>query len=478
MELPNSCNPNLSTLPPVPNFGHDLDNKLKQKLQLPDFSPALGLGTLHNSPKLPENHKKVLDNIIMRTRTAAHKFWKRLKVDAWSEDELDALWIAVRRHGRGNWDAMLRDPKFKVLKNKSIEELSSRWSMEQRKILDFPAPFPQNSNLSSCLSDAMTAQTLHDGKFSGTGQDPPGSHSHLTDIKLACEDLLPKIHCLEQSSQPGAVKGGLPPLPFELADRFGSSFFENLLVDMLNRLEKTILPSNQFVPQFGAPGRISRSYHGLPLNKDGLLAATKTMKLPISRDKSTNLLPGAQNIPSIEPSFCMPFYANRKMEFNQFPCNDSIPNSSKANKLPHWLQEAVSVPSNHPESVLPPSVSAIMHSVHLLYGEDKSMIPPFVALGPPPLQPKDPRKDLRERRKLDRLQQAIPDASCSISVSGSIPRTSFNGLFCSSRITINEMLLSGSFLHSSCIFSIHSFIISAILASFHSSHTTIVSILH
>ncbi|KAM1251214.1 hypothetical protein FF1_033735 [Malus domestica] len=30
----------------------------------------------------------------------------------WSEEELDFLWMGVRRYGRDNWNAMLRDPRL------------------------------------------------------------------------------------------------------------------------------------------------------------------------------------------------------------------------------------------------------------------------------------------------------------------------------------------------------------------------------
>ncbi|CAN1225439.1 Protein CHROMATIN REMODELING 4 [Linum grandiflorum] len=73
---------------------------------------------------------------------------------------------------------------------------------------------------------------------------------------------------------------------------------------------------------------------------------------------------------------------------------------SSENKLPHWLREAVSAPparSLQPD--IPPTVSAIAQSVRMLYGEDKSTIPPFVIPGPPPSQPMDPRRALRRKKK-------------------------------------------------------------------------------
>ncbi|KAF2283012.1 hypothetical protein GH714_043435 [Hevea brasiliensis] len=78
--------------------------------------PTLGLGQIpSNFPPLPENHRKVLENIMMRTGSGSNNLYrKKSRIDGWSEDELDFLWIGVRRHGRGNWDEMLRDPDMKL----------------------------------------------------------------------------------------------------------------------------------------------------------------------------------------------------------------------------------------------------------------------------------------------------------------------------------------------------------------------------
>lgn len=58
----------------------------------------------------------------------------------WSELELDVLWVAVRRHGQGNWEAILADPNIKLLKNKTPQELATRWIKESQKI--FPSAVP------------------------------------------------------------------------------------------------------------------------------------------------------------------------------------------------------------------------------------------------------------------------------------------------------------------------------------------------
>ncbi|CAA6655406.1 unnamed protein product [Spirodela intermedia] len=61
---------------------------------------------------------------------------------AWSEEELDSLWIGMRRHGRGNWTAMLRDPKLKFFDWKTPEDLAERWEVEQSRFLNSPLTQP------------------------------------------------------------------------------------------------------------------------------------------------------------------------------------------------------------------------------------------------------------------------------------------------------------------------------------------------
>ncbi|VAH29898.1 unnamed protein product [Triticum turgidum subsp. durum] len=79
--------------------------------------------------------------------------------------------------------------------------------------------------------------------------------------------------------------------------------------------------------------------------------------------------------------------------------------SSRSNKLPHWLQEAVRAPSKPIECELPPTVLAIAESVCLLLGEQKPAIPPFPFQGPRLSRPKDPRNTPKKRR-VHKVQQA------------------------------------------------------------------------
>ncbi|TKY65377.1 CHROMATIN REMODELING 4 [Spatholobus suberectus] len=90
-------------------------------------------------PLLP-GHQVVLDNIVHRTRTLHERgnFQEYLKPHPimWSEEELDFLWIGVRRHGRGNWDAMLRDPRLQFSPLRVPGDLAERWEDEQLKLLN------------------------------------------------------------------------------------------------------------------------------------------------------------------------------------------------------------------------------------------------------------------------------------------------------------------------------------------------------
>ncbi|KAF7824400.1 protein CHROMATIN REMODELING 4 isoform X1 [Senna tora] len=53
----------------------------------------------------------------------------------WSEIELDALWVGVRRYGQENWDTILADSSLRVLKYKTPQDMRMKWKEELHKIL-------------------------------------------------------------------------------------------------------------------------------------------------------------------------------------------------------------------------------------------------------------------------------------------------------------------------------------------------------
>ncbi|KAL9687761.1 hypothetical protein QQ045_032168 [Rhodiola kirilowii] len=64
----------------------------------------------------------------------------------WSESELDSLWVGVRRHGKDNWYAMLRDPKLRFSPCRTEMDLAKQWIIEQTKLLgSTPSPSCPNA---------------------------------------------------------------------------------------------------------------------------------------------------------------------------------------------------------------------------------------------------------------------------------------------------------------------------------------------
>lgn len=84
-------------------------------------------------------HQMILDNILNRARSQngnKRRFAEKLGTpNMWSEEELDSLWIGVRRHGRGNWDVMLRDPRLRFFSWRTPTDLAEQWMEEQSKLL-------------------------------------------------------------------------------------------------------------------------------------------------------------------------------------------------------------------------------------------------------------------------------------------------------------------------------------------------------
>ncbi|PIN08602.1 hypothetical protein CDL12_18821 [Handroanthus impetiginosus] len=88
--------------------------------------------------QLFSRHKMMLDNILTRARAARgnrSSFLDKFEPPTtWSEEELDSLWIGVRRHGRGNWEAILRDHRLNFSPWKTPRDLSERWQVEQSQL--------------------------------------------------------------------------------------------------------------------------------------------------------------------------------------------------------------------------------------------------------------------------------------------------------------------------------------------------------
>ncbi|GAB4855820.1 hypothetical protein Ancab_024463 [Ancistrocladus abbreviatus] len=105
-----------------------------------EFIQTAALQSLPDHAQSFLRHKMLLDSI--NTRASGLRGNRASSLDRldpcptmWSEDELDFLWIGVRRHGRGNWDAMLRDPRLQFSPWRVGKDLADRWEIEQYKLL-------------------------------------------------------------------------------------------------------------------------------------------------------------------------------------------------------------------------------------------------------------------------------------------------------------------------------------------------------
>ncbi|XAR56079.1 DNA helicase [Bertholletia excelsa] len=403
----------LPTMPLLPNLKVAQD-AVKHSQQEREMTPILGLGQIPPTfSSFPENHRRVLENIMMRTGSgSSSQLKKKSKMDIWSEDELDFLWIGVRRYGRGNWESMLRDPRLKFSKYKTAEDLSVRWEEEQLKIIDGPGfPVPKTSkpgksakhSMFPAISDEMMTRALHGSRLGGSLK----FQTHLTDMKLGLGDLASGLTQAESSDRLGLRNDYFAPVPTWTPDKF-----QNFPVDLSPglserqrassnvRLEQPFLPNSVGTSNLGYLGLNCSSGFDLQQKVD-MQGAGKPGKLPSILDRSLSLLHDSHgNTGSGEPisSLLLPDF-NKKPNVPDPKGKEEIAESTSKNKLPHWLREAVATPERARNPNLPPTVSAIAQSVRLLYGEENSTIPPFVVPAPPPSEPKDPRRSLKKSKK-------------------------------------------------------------------------------
>lgn len=392
---PSEAAHNLPMLPLLPNLKFPPDpSKYNQHEQ--ETPQALGQSQMPPPfSSFPENHRKVLENIILRTGGGSNSLLKKKsKSDIWSEDELDYLWIGVRRHGRGNWEAMIQDPRLRFSKYKIAEDLAARWEEEQLKILDgpgLPAPKPpvppKSSNpllsgisdammaraLHGACSDGMVARALHGTKFNGSMK----FHSHLTDMRLGLAGPSAASH-LETSDAP------LVNWP---TDKFPTMFPREFFAGNMER-------------PFGSSGAPVESPFLLNSLGTSCLDSLALQQRLKQRDAAgLGIVPGLNNAGSTDSNPVLLDHNNVQNLSKSKGKEEAAGFASPKGKLPHWLREAVNAPGKSPEPVLPPALSAIAQSVRLLYGEGSSKIPPFLVPGPPPPKPKDPLHDLKKKKK-------------------------------------------------------------------------------
>lgn len=105
----------------------------------PEFNLDLKLDSFPDSSVSALRHDKLFRG---GTSSGSHFLTERLGTysykrhsSPWSEEELDFLWIGVRRYGTNNWNAMLRDRRLRFSNSRNAEDLAKQWDKEQRNLL-------------------------------------------------------------------------------------------------------------------------------------------------------------------------------------------------------------------------------------------------------------------------------------------------------------------------------------------------------
>uniref|UniRef100_A0ACD5Z4L3 Uncharacterized protein n=1 Tax=Avena sativa TaxID=4498 RepID=A0ACD5Z4L3_AVESA len=176
--------------------------------KVPEFSLDLSLDSFQDSDMSAMRHDKLFHggkssgSHLLTERLGTYSYRRRQA--PWSEEELDFLWIGVRRYGTNNWNAMLRDARLRFSNSRVAEDLAKQWDKEQKKLLGVglfqsirtpaldSAPPPHiaedyvgNSSCSGCSNSpflaAQTNLSLGDAYLRNACASDRGQH-HLSNL--------------------------------------------------------------------------------------------------------------------------------------------------------------------------------------------------------------------------------------------------------------------------------------------------------
>jgi hypothetical protein len=212
----------------VPSIPSELKFGIMDKV--PDFSLDLSLDSFSNSRVSSRRGNKLF---LEGNPIVPHKMTEKLGTYSykrhsapWSEEELDFLWIGVRRYGVNNWNAMLKDTRLQFSNSRMPDDLAKQWDKEQKKLLgaDFfqsirtpglvPAPPPHigedylgRGSCSGCSKSllfraAQTDLSLGDVYLQNAHGPGRGEH-HLSSL-----DML-NLHGIDSASRNLSL-GGFP----------------------------------------------------------------------------------------------------------------------------------------------------------------------------------------------------------------------------------------------------------------------------
>ena len=164
-----------------------------------------------------------VDNNIMRAWSGSNNLRKnRAMANAWSEEELDCLWMGVRRYGQCDWDTMLRDPTLNFSKDKTPDDLSERCNKERLNFLNsqgLPAQKPTSSLLSTISNGVMSqiSKECRYGHVMTQCLQRPKNQTHVTDAQVHCAHATDRsfvlTHSPSSSKLDNSTSNKLDPTP-------------------------------------------------------------------------------------------------------------------------------------------------------------------------------------------------------------------------------------------------------------------------
>ncbi|CAN6486047.1 unnamed protein product [Victoria cruziana] len=377
------------------------DNSCSQQASVPALEDALPLSA--GEWKLSsQGHRWMLENNVRRTAPSNQRKLSptertQMYTNFWSEEELDSLWIGVRRYGRDNWNAMLRDPKLHFSECRIANDLAEQWKMEQKKLLNSSLTAMRLSRYGfPCIPDSMLARTA-DGRINGH------KIGHCTSLSLE----VPKANTALALGDPSTSAVGSGAMRPDLCLHSQSSL--SLLKDDRSKLDAALSLSS---------GYESRNANFLKAsNGESDLHRSRRGSAPPDRKKKKNLWNFSKFQDSADRSQLDLWSADKlHSSQDQEDCPQSqeerICSGPGTDALPHWMREAVSSPSR----VAPPLTSSHLATPHSgnLMCTDKQVIPPILDPAPPPVSPEDSFKQLRKKSRISELDgQRLTDAPAS-----------------------------------------------------------------
>ncbi|KAF7086949.1 hypothetical protein CFC21_090188 [Triticum aestivum] len=184
---PNFYDPALSWKAESSKEPKSMPSELKFRImdKAPESSLELRLDSFHDSGMSALSHDKLFHggkssgSHVLTERVGTYSYRRRQVT--WSEEELDFLWIGVRRYGTNNWNAMLRDARLRFSSSRMAEDLAKQWNKEQKKLLGVDL----QSIRTSAIGSAPPPHIAEDyaGSSSCTGCSKPqflAAHSDLS----------------------------------------------------------------------------------------------------------------------------------------------------------------------------------------------------------------------------------------------------------------------------------------------------------